>query len=248
MRKAQSISPTRTIQHISPTRTVQAIIGINVLFFVVSLILSGKQADYTLSPFRALSPSLNALIFMGASGVSPIAQYHQWWSLITANWLHGSLIHILFNMAALFHIGRLIIVTYGFNRMVIIYTVSGIAGFYLSYVAHVPVTIGASASLCGLIGAAFYYGKTQPGPFAKMVRETSSGWILSLIIFGIALPNINNWGHGGGLATGAFLAWLMGYFERGAETLIHRISAWICIIGTLITLGWVLLSALTTLL
>ena len=232
---------------ISPTLMVQIIIGINALFFIISLILSGKQADFSLNPFHALSPSLNALIFMGASGVAPIQQYHQWWSLITANWLHGSLIHILFNMAALFHIGPLIIMTYGIHRMVIIYTLSGIAGFYLSYVAHVPITIGASASLCGLIGAAFYYGKTQGGPFAKMVLDTTSGWILSLIVCGIFIPNINNWGHGGGIASGFLMAWLMGYVEKRDETLFHKFFAWLCGGVTLITLGWVLFSVLVAL-
>ncbi len=229
---------------ISPTLFIKIIIGVNTLFFVVSLILSGRQVEFSINPFTALSPSLNALIFMGASGTAPIHKYHQWWSLITANWLHGSLLHILFNMAALFHIGRLVIMTYGMHRMFSIYTISGVAGFYLSYLAGVSVTIGASASLCGLIGASFYYGKTRGGQLGKAVFDTTSGWILSLIIFGIALPNINNWGHGGGFAAGLFLAWLMGYHEKKAENMIHKFLSWFSLAVTGAILGWVLFSAL----
>lgn len=231
---------------ITPDRLLKTIIGTNALFFVVCLILSGRQVELTINPFTALSPSLNALVFMGASGTAPINQYHQWWSLITANWLHGSLLHILFNMAALFHIGRLVIMTYGMHRMFAIYTISGISGFYLSYIAGVPVTIGASASLCGLIGATFFYGKTRGNQFAKAVFDTTSGWILSLVIFGIALPNINNWGHGGGFAAGLLLAWVMGYHENKAENLGHIILAGGCLVITGIILGWILLSSVLT--
>ncbi len=231
------------IKQISPDFFIKTVVGINILFFVVSLILSGSQIEFSINPFTALSPSTNALIFMGASGTIPIHQYNQWWSLITANWLHGSLLHIIFNMAAVLHIGHLIIMTYGIHRMFAIYTISGIAGFYLSYLAGVSLTIGASASLCGLIGAAFYYGKTRGGQFGKVVFDTTSGWILSLVIFGIAIPNINNWGHGGGFAAGLVLAWFMGYNEIKVENILHKFLSWISIAVTAVILGWVLISA-----
>lgn len=207
---------------------IKLMIFINIFMFAASLVLSGKNLQLSINPFTALSPSIDALISLGATGKIAISRYvsnlggtsvahsaADYWSAITlvcANWLHGSLLHIVFNMIALFQIGSLISAIYGFNRMFIIYTLSGIAGFYLSLLADVAVTIGASAAICGLLGAGFYFGRSQKGSLTgKSVSKMASGWIFSLVIFGLAIPNINNWGHGGGFAAGILLGRLLGY-------------------------------------
>lgn len=228
---------------LAPLLILKWMIGVNILFFAASLVLSGKGVKLSLNPFTALSPSTNVLIYLGASGTIPIVQYHQWWSFLTANWLHGSLLHIIFNMTALWQIGYLILAIYGIYRMFIIYTLSGIAGFCLSYVAGVPVTIGASAAICGLLGAAFYFGKSQGGTPGKVVSKMASGWILSLVIFGFAIPNINNWGHGGGFAAGIVLGWLLGYNERKKENSFHMLLSSVLMAVTVIVIGWQMVSA-----
>lgn len=223
---------------------LKMMIALNILLFSVSLILSGKSLKLSINPFTALSPSTGILISLGATGNFAINKYsgqlshkftgqtesqpngtftrqfisNYWWAvtLISANWLHGSLLHVIFNMIALFQIGSLVSVIYGMHRMFIIYTLSGIIGFYLSCLAGVSVTIGASAAICGLLGSAFYFGRAQKEtPGGKAVARMTSGWILSLVIFGFAIPNINNWGHGGGFAAGILLGWLLGYIKVG---------------------------------
>lgn len=228
---------------ISPGLVVKYIIYLNAAIFVGSLVLSGRGIEISLNPFTAFSPSMNALIFLGATGTIPIDQYHEWWSLISANWLHGSLVHIIFNMAALLQIAPLIIQEYGISRMLVIYTLGGTAGFYLSYLAGVSVTIGASAAICSLIGAALYFGKSRGGLFGQAVYKQTSGWIVSLAVIGLLIPNINNWGHGGGVVAGIALGWLFGYNERKRENLGHRVMAGLCIILTLGVLAWSLISA-----
>lgn len=229
--------------NIEPVIVLKGMVAINILFFITTLILGGRDLQFSINPFTALSPSTNVLIYMGASGTIPIGQYHQWWSLLTANWLHGSLLHIIFNMTALWQIGELITAIYGVHRMFIIYTLSGIAGFYLSWFAGVPVTIGASAAICGLLGAAFYFGRSQGGTPGKVVSKMASGWILSLVIFGMAIPNINNWGHGGGFAAGIFLGWILGYSEKREEKSFHMLLSSCFILITIGVIGVKLISA-----
>ncbi|SMD00900.1 rhomboid protease GluP [Desulfocicer vacuolatum DSM 3385] len=230
----------------SPTshQLIRAIIGLNGLMFLATLVVSGRYTNFSINPFTALSPSTNTLIFMGATGTVPIDHYREWWSLITASWLHGSLLHIIFNMTALVQIGHLVMETYGHHRMFIIYTVSGIAGFYLSYVAGVSVTIGASASICGLIGATLYYGKTRGGIFGQAVYKQTMGWVFSLIIFGFAIPGINNWGHGGGLIAGIGLGWLLGYHETKKEAGWHYLVSMGLMGMTILLLLWVIVFAI----
>ena len=226
-----------------PESLIKAIIYVNSALFAAALFFSGNEVDFSINPLRALSPSYKTLIFFGATGTLPIDHYNQWWSLITASWLHGSLLHIIFNMIALTQTGYLVINIYGTHRMFIIYTLSGIVGFYLSYLAGVDLTIGASASICGLIGAALYYGKARGGMLGKAVFKQTSGWVISLAIFGFAIPGINNWGHGGGIVGGIFLGWMLGYQEINKEGLFHAIVSFSCMIITALILSWTLISA-----
>lgn len=233
----------RRIKSINMDPIVKYIIYVNSGIFIASLIISGRHVGLSLNPFTALSPSTNSLIFLGATGTIPINQYHEWWSLIAANWLHGSLMHIVFNMIALVETAPLVISEYGVHRMFIIYTLSGIFGFYLSYLAGVMVTIGASAAICGLIGAALFFGKSRGGTFGRAVFKQTSGWVISIFIFGLLIPNINNYGHGGGLAAGIFFGWLLGYNEKKRENNLYKIISAACVLLTGLVLIWAFISA-----
>ena len=210
---------------ISPDIVLKAIIYTNIFMFVISLIYSGKNVILSINPFYALTPSIDVLNFLGASGRIPIVKFQAWWSLITANWLHGGLLHILFNMMALKTVAPLVIKEFGIFRMFSIYTLAGISGFLLSYFGNVYLTIGASSGLCGLIGASLYFGKSRGGQWGKLVYKQTSGWVVSLIIIGFLLPNINNWSHAGGVLAGICFGWLMGYNEKRQENYFDLLLA-----------------------
>ena len=220
----------------SPGNLIPAIIWTNVIVFIISLIFSGSDTILTLNPFQALTPSGNVLHFLGASGRIPIDKYHAWWSLVTANWIHGSLLHILFNMLALRTVGPYVIREFGSYRTFSIYTLAGAGGFYLSYLGGVPLTVGASSGICGLIGALLYYGKSRGGQWGQLVVRQTSGWIISLLLIGALVPRVNNWGHGGGLIAGIGLAWVFSYVERRRENLADRVLAVILAVITLLLL------------
>lgn len=207
----------------TPAFLFKSIVYTNIAMFVFCLIFSGKNIHLTVNPFEALMPSMDILNFMGASGRIPIAHYKAWWSLITANWLHGSLLHIVFNMLALRTVAPLVIHEFGRFRMFTIYTLAGAGGFLLSYLGNVFMTIGASSGICGLIGALLYFGKSRGGQWGQRVYKQTTGWIISLGIIGFLLPNINNWGHLGGLVSGIFLGWIFGYNDQRKETFLDRV-------------------------
>ncbi|MCD4743822.1 MAG: rhomboid family intramembrane serine protease [Desulfobacteraceae bacterium] len=223
---------------ISESAILKTIIYTNICFFVISLIVSGRNISFNLNPLTALTPSTKSLVFLGASGTIPINVYHEWWSLITANFLHGSLLHIIFNMLALHQIGSLVSSVYGKYRMFVIFIITGISGFYLSYLAGIEVTIGASAAVCGLIGATLYYGKSRGGIFGETIYKQTMGWVIFIVLFGVLIPNVNNWGHGGGLISGILLGWLLGYNEKINENTGHKIFALILMLFTFCILIW----------
>jgi len=217
---------------------ISLLIMINVLMFGISICVDFSKTQMDLNPFVFLSPGNEALFLLGASGSIPIYHYGNWWSLLTANYLHGGLLHILFNMLALNQVGRLIAREFGSSRFWIIYTLSGVLGFLLSVIMDVKFTIGASAAVCGLIGAGCYFGKSQGGEYGQAVYRDLSGWIISLFLFGFLFNGINNWGHAGGLLSGIVIAWLLGYKVQSRFIIIHQIVAVLCIACTVLSLLW----------
>lgn len=225
-----------------PDRFIRSLITVNAVFFALSLLLSGPRIHLTLDPLTFLSPDTQNLLRLGASGTLPITRLGRWWTLISASYLHGSLLHIFFNMAALRQVAPLIIAEYGTFRMFTVYTLGGAAGFLASYLAGVSLTIGASAALCGLIGAALYYGRSRGGIYGQAVYRQMAGWIVGLLIIGL-MPGINNWAHGGGLLAGILMGWLLGYGERRPEGLVHRLLGGGLMLLTALVLAWSVVSA-----
>lgn len=223
---------------------IRTIIAINAAIYILSLVLYPQGMSMSMNPLTMLSPSGSSLILLGATGTYPIDQLGRWWSLVSANFLHGSILHILFNMMAFKQIAPLITREFGTYRMLVIYIVGGTLGFLLSYLAGVRVTIGASAAVCSLIGAALFYGKSRGGVYGQAVFRQVGGWVIGLFIFGLLIPGINNWGHGGGLIGGALLGVAMGYHETKMENITHKMLAQVCVAITILILAWAIITGL----
>ncbi len=217
---------------------VKTIIAANVVMFILSIIIDPRLGSLNFSPFNFLSPSNQSLFVLGSTGTIPVFQLHRWWSLIAANYLHGGLLHIGFNMLAFYQLAPLVIQEFGTNRMIILYTLGGIVGFFISTLAGVQLTIGASAAICSLIGALLYYGKSRGGIYGQNIFSQIGGWAIGIGLFGFLVPGINNWGHGGGMLAGALLGYLLGYTDKKKETFNHKILAMICLAATGLILLW----------
>jgi rhomboid protease GluP len=164
--------------------------------------------------FGLLSPGGEEVFLLGASGALPVFGYHRWWTVLSAAWLHGSLIHIVFNMMSARDLLPLVAQLYGAGRTVILYHVAAVTGFLASsvvglYPQYMPsflqgagMTLGASASIFGLIGATLHYGHRGG---SSLLREHATRWAVGGLIFGFAMPGIDNWAHLGGFA-GGYLA------------------------------------------
>jgi rhomboid protease GluP len=167
--------------------------------------------------FGFLSPSARAVFLFGAAGAIPVFEAGAWWSVLSAGWLHGSLLHIIFNMMAIRQIGPACVDLYGPGRTVIVYVLSSVAAFLLSSVmghwfGRIPImggaalTLGASGSLCGLIGAILYYGERSG---SRLIRSQIGNYAIGILVMGFLLPGIDNMAHIGGFAGGYLIGrWL----------------------------------------
>ena len=227
----------------NPRLALKIIISVNVGMFLISLLLNQNLPGQHRGMFGSLTPDQESLFALGATGTIPVLRFGRLWTLVTAGYLHGGIMHILFNMMAVNQIFPLTAREYGTSRTIVIYCFGGLAGFILSVLAGIPMTIGASAPVCGLIGALFYYGKSRGGRWGEAVSREVMGWIVGLALFGFLVPGINNWGHAGGILGGAVAGFVLRYRERQMETLLHQILAAVCAVATLLSLGWGLTDA-----
>jgi len=221
---------------------IKLIIFTNIGMYILTLLIEPRLLGLSMNPLSFLSPAKSSLLFFGATGPIPIDRLHRWWSPVSANFLHGGIQHILFNMMAFKQLAPLTVREYGNYRMFTIYIISGTIGFWVSYLLGVRFTIGASAAVFGLMGAILYYGKSRGGIYGRTVYKQVGSWALVIFIFGLLVPGINNWAHGGGLAAGALLGFLLGYHEKKPERFFHKLLAGLGALITILILAWAVIS------
>lgn len=180
-----------------------------IALFVLSLLLDLRSALTVRGGlFGMLSPGPRPLYALGMTGGLALSQGY-WWTVITATYLHGSLLHILFNVLWIRQLGPEVGNIYGPARYFIIFTVGGAVGFLLSNAVSGAPTIGASGAIFGLFAALIVYGRTQRGSAAAMMTRQIWQWAIFLFIFGFMMSGVNNWAHLGGFIGGWVAARLL---------------------------------------
>lgn len=130
------------------------------------------------------------------------------WRFVTAVFLHGSLMHIGFNMWVLMDIGPQVEELYGTGRYLFIYVVTGIGGYLLSS-AFGNFSVGGSGALLGLIGVLLAITVGRKTASMQMLRSQLIKWIIYIAVLGFIVSGIDNYAHFGGLATGFLLGRIM---------------------------------------
>lgn len=221
------------------------ILIVNFLMFAVSLV-SSVQAGAGLSFTGGIDGRI--LFRLGAEFPAAIFDGHQWFRLVTAMFLHGSILHIGFNMWVLWDVGPVIEEVYGSARYLFIYTLTGIAGFVLS-AYHGSFSVGASGAILGLVGVMLAITMKRGGAAMQAQRNRLIFWIVIIFAQGL-LPglNVDNWAHFGGLAAGFALGRIFAdrQPERGQETTRAYLLGWIAAAVLLLSFGLMILQLAAT--
>jgi rhomboid protease GluP len=192
-----------------------------------------------------LAPSIRSLFLFGASGAVPVFGYGRWWTVLSAAWLHGGALHILFNMMWVRDLAPPTARLYGPGRTVIIYTAAAVSGFLASslagaflpflprFLAGAGFTVGASAPIFGLIGALLHYGRRGGSSY---IGQQAKSLAITMLLFGFIMPGIDNWAHLGGLGGGWLAAKVLDPLkpERGDHVLV----AFACLVLSLLSVAF----------
>ncbi len=223
---------------------VPLVMGGTITLYVLSLLLSGRGMQ------AMLSPSTEVLFLLGASGAVPVFQFDRWWTVLTAGWLHGGVLHILFNVLWIRQLAPAVANLVGAGRMIIIYTAAGVVGFTVSslaglYMPNLPIlrgayfSVGASAPIFGLLGALVHYGRRTG---SSHVGAAGLQYALFLGVFGLIFPGVDNWAHAGGFAGGYLASAVLDPNKR--ERVDHLVMAVGCLVLTAVALVWSFVTAL----
>jgi rhomboid protease GluP len=143
---------------------------------------------------------------------NPLIMQGEFWRLLTPMFLHGSLLHIAFNMYALYRLGPGLERFYGHFRFLVLYGIAGFAGNVFSFAMTPAASLGSSTAIFGLLGAEavflYHNRKIFGGRTQQALQQVILLAVINLLI-GLS-PGIDNWGHLGGLLGGASFAWLAG--------------------------------------
>ena len=220
------------------------VIVVCTIFFLASLALDPSNIGRG-GLLGFLAPSPRSLLILGGSGALPMFGLGRWWSVLSATWLHGGLLHILFNMLWVRQLAPPVARVFGTARTVLIYVAAGALGFLLSsvagaYLGFMPsflqgatLTIGASASIFGLLGALVHFGRHHGFSAAAQQAWT---WAVILFLMGFVFRGVDNYAHLGGFLGGYAASWALNpiHPERPA----HRLAAGVALFGSIAAVIW----------
>lgn len=175
------------------------------LLIALSIIIFGLQniADWLFG--------YDLLLLYGAK-INQFILQGEFWRFLTPAFLHGSIIHLSFNMYAIYSIGPSLERKYGSTSFILLYIISAIFGNVISFLISPHVSLGSSTAIFGLIaaqGVYIYKNRNLLGSAAKPLLTNVLFMIAVNLFLGLS-PGIDNWGHMGGLVGGFLYAWFAG--------------------------------------
>jgi len=172
------------------------LIFINTLVYGVSIFYTGQVIDMPARELVDLGAMFGPFVTLGG----------EWWRVLTAMFLHGSMTHLLMNMFSLYIVGRAMELYLLSREYLLIYFITGILGGLVSLYFHpITVGIGASGAIFGIFGALSGYFLAYRKELGDHAKEFMKDFILIIginLILGFSIPNIDVSAHSGGLLFG----------------------------------------------
>lgn len=194
------------------------LIGLNLALFLGQFLLGveGTAGDYGMFPLS-------------------IALENSWYRLLTSAFLHGSILHIAFNMYVLFALGPTLERILGHLRFAVLYVIAALGGAVASYAFSDPdvVSVGASGAIFGLMGALVVAGQR----LRYDIRQVVILLVINVVI-GFLVPNVDWRAHLGGLVIGAAMAAVLVWSPRRHRLLWQLLGSVVILLGLLSVTVW----------
>lgn len=155
----------------------------------------------------------------------PAIREGQTYRLLTGIFLHGGIMHLLFNCYALYVIGSQVENFLGRFKFLVIYLVAGISGALFSMIFGNYASVGASGAIFGLMGALVYFGYHYRVYLGNVVKSQIIPLILLNLALGFFMSGVDNFAHIGGLIGGTLMSIALGVKDKSSW--FERLNGWI---------------------
>ncbi|MEM7735840.1 MAG: rhomboid family intramembrane serine protease [Deinococcota bacterium] len=160
----------------------------------------------------------------------PIPEADAWWRYLSYGFIHGNLLHIALNMWVLWDIGKLYETRRYWPNVLTAFAFGTFLGAYLTAIAQAGdqlVLVGASGGVLGIAAALLADTLRKRNPSERALARGLLQWMLLIVVFSLAVPNVSLWGHLGGIVGG----FLWGFIRQGlpADKRVDQIAAGIAI-------------------
>jgi len=210
--------PTRGLWELTPV--THLFIAISVAMYVLTVVVSSQEPVGGNGGGSWFSgPSVETLTRFGASFREGIWD-GGWHRFVAPLVLHAGILHLVMNMWALYVIGPGAELQFGSANFASLYILSGVGGVCCSLIFGGHLSVGASTSLFGLLGAVLSVHLIECWDWRRAlrtpgVRRVAGIIALNFIVVGLMVPNVDNWGHLGGLVAGLIWACIFECWRRG---------------------------------
>lgn len=212
-----------------PPPATLGLLALLAVVFVLECALTGVQQAI------ASNVSIETLDRLGGNYYDATIVGGQYWRLAAAMLLHGSLIHIAFNAYAMWNLGSNLERYAGPRATVIAFVVTGLIASLASSLLgnRQAISVGASGAVFGVLGFACVVGVQNLAQFGQQLRRNAMVLLPSLLLSAV-IPNVDNFGHVGGVVAGLAL----GYVYRRPPRALENALA----LGSIGVLAWAVVS------
>jgi membrane associated rhomboid family serine protease len=190
------------------------------------IVIYGLEASYGGFSFAKIGTgaSIDALVQYGGNAHLLVVNQSEWWRLLTATLLHGSLAHIIMNGFSLWNLARPLEKHFGRETLFNVFVFTGLAASlsFALFGSRDTISIGASGAICGMLGYLIAHGARNLEELTQQIRRNWINFALLLVI-GFSIPNVDNFAHAGGVLSGIVLGLIYPRFPRVLQQNLGRV-------------------------
>ncbi len=214
----------------TPPVTLVVLLALTTLYLLSSSVFDQSAASLWQRFFDGSSVAV--LAELGANAKVLTLEQNEWWRLLTATLLHGSIVHLLMNGFSLWNLGSQLELGFGWQELLFAFLVTGLSGSGMGAFFGNPlaISIGASGAIFGLLGFMISVGTHDFNGLQRQLSKNGSMVAVALFL-PMLIPNVDHWAHIGGVASGLVLGFLYRNPPQAIRNLLGFSSAALLVAG-----------------
>ncbi len=214
----------------TPPITLVLLVVLTILYLLSSSVFDANGVSLWQRFFDG--SSVLVLADLGANAKVLTLDQSEYWRLLTATLLHGSIVHLAMNGFSLWNLGGQLERGIGWQELLFAFVITGLSGSAMGAFFGNPfvVSIGASGAIFGLLGFLVSVGTRDLAGLQRQLSKNGTMVAVALLL-PMLIPNVDHWAHIGGVASGLVLGFCYRHPPQAIRQLLGFSSAVVLLAG-----------------